>query len=293
MAQYVIAGAQAADAATQSVVGIADAAAHIEDVVRSEAAKNKEAMRQEDNEFNIRKNFLDNAVAAIQTATVNQFNIVVCTNQEKDDFQDLQGRILPMDLLNLEISQGKFVDFEVYVFDTGKYLRHGKYERDYWNYWGNDKPWYDPAAMHVHFTKAQKKLDPTQIKRQQDDAAAKAKTADDAKKAAAAASAEATKNEATTLKTEADKKKADAAAQAQGQGNPEVGADPGITRYNGSGSADPSAGGAMGGMGGMMGGMMGGDPNQGTQGGDTQSTQISLLSFPRALCTSFPCLAVD
>ena len=39
-----------------------------------------------------------------------------------------------MDLLNLEISQGKFVNLEVYVFDTGIYLRHGKYERDSWWY---------------------------------------------------------------------------------------------------------------------------------------------------------------
>ena len=269
MAQYVIAGAQAGQAVTQTVVGMADAAAHIEDVVRQEAAKNKEAMRNEDNEFNIRKNFLDNAVNAIQQATCSQFNIVICTNQEKDDFQDLQGRILPMDLLNLEISEGKFVNFEVYVFDTGKYLRHGKYERDYWWFWGNDKPFYDPAAMHVHFTHAQKKLDPTQIKAAQDKKAADDKTADDAKKAAAAAEAQAKANEAQALKTEADKKKADAAAQAQGQGNPEVGADMGITPYNGGsgGAGGDMTGGMMGGGVGGMGGMGGADQDQ-VMGGD-------------------------
>ena len=259
MAQYVIAGAKAGEAVTQTVVGMADAAAHIEDVVREEAAKNKEAMRNEDNEFNIRKNFLDNAVNAIQQATCSQFNIVICTNQEHDDFQDLQGRILPMDLLNLEISQGKFVNFEVYVFDTGKYLRHGKYERDYWWYWGNNKQFYDPAAMHVHFEHAQKKLDPTQIKAAQDKKAAEDKTAADARNAAAATAKTAADNEAKTLKTEADKKKADAAAQAQGQGNPEVGADPGITPYSGGGGAgrgmNPMSmmGGVMGGVGGAMG----------------------------------------
>ena len=57
---------QGAGALTQTVVGMADAAAHIADVARDQAAKNKEAMRNEDNEFNIRKNFLDNAVNAIK-----------------------------------------------------------------------------------------------------------------------------------------------------------------------------------------------------------------------------------
>ena len=85
-----------------------------------------------------------------------------------------------MDLLNLEISPGKFVDFEVYVFDTGKYLRHGKYERDYWWYWGESKKFYDPAAMHVHFEKAQQKLNPDDVKKQQDANATKAKAAADA-----------------------------------------------------------------------------------------------------------------
>ena len=257
--------AAAGQAVTQTVVGMADAATHIEDVARSEAAKNKEAMRGQDNEFNIRKNFLDNAVNAIQQATYSQFNIVICTDQEKDDFQNLQGRILPMNLLNLEISEGKFVNFQVYVFDTGNYLRHGKYERDYWWYYGNSKQWYDPAAMHVDFSNAQKKLDAGAIaaakKTEDDKKAVEDKTAADAKTAAAATANTASDNEAKTLKTEADKKTADAAAQAQGQGNPEVGADPGITPYNGGGAA---VGGAnpLGGMGGVMdgGGAAGADP---------------------------------
>jgi len=172
--------AQAAGAVAQIVGSIADVAAHIEDVMRDEAARNKEDMRQEDNEFNIRKSFLDNAVNALQVATCNQFNIVICTNQEHDDFQDLEGRILPSRLLNLEIAPNKTMNFEAYVFDTGKYLRHGKYERDHWWYWGETKKFYDPAAMHVHFDKAQSKLNPDNIKRQQDKNAADAKTAADA-----------------------------------------------------------------------------------------------------------------
>ncbi len=208
---------------SHQVVGMADAAAHLDDVVRSEATKNKETERNNDNEFNTRKNFLDKAVNALKEATYSQFNIVICTDQARDDFQDLQGQILPMNLLNLEISAGKFVDFQVYVFDTGKYLRHGKYERDHWWYWGNNKQFYDPAAMHVHFEVAQKKLDTTAIKAAQDQKTAEDKTAADAAAAANTTQATAAANEATTLKTEAAKKAADAQTAARnGQSDPSV-----------------------------------------------------------------------
>ena len=102
---------------------MADAAAHIMDTVRVEFAKAMEVSRNDNNEFNIRKNFLDNAVSAVRKATLSQYNIVICTDQEHDDFQNLQGQILPMDLVDVEVSQEKVVIFQVYVFDTGRYLR--------------------------------------------------------------------------------------------------------------------------------------------------------------------------
>lgn len=194
--------------ATQAVVGIADAAAHIMDVARDEAAKCKEAARTDNNEFNIRKNFLENAVNSIQTATCGQYNIVIATDQDKDDFQNLKGQILPMDLLDVEVSAGKIVNFEVYVFDTGNYLRHGKYEQDSWWYFGQSKKWYDPAAMHVDFNKAQKKLDPAAISKQQSDQAAAAKTAADAAAATKVQQDRASASNAAALKV-------DAAGQAQ------------------------------------------------------------------------------
>lgn len=125
--------------------------------MRDQAAKHKAVKDQEYHEFNIRKNFLDSAVNALRVATCNQYNIVICTDQKRDDFQKLEGRILPIDLINLEISPGRFISFEVYVFETGNYLRHGKWERDHWWYWGQTKTFYDPFAMHVHFEKAQPK----------------------------------------------------------------------------------------------------------------------------------------
>lgn len=121
-----------ADWAIGAVLGTTDVAAHIMDIVRDQNAKSKEASITDNNEFNIRKNFLDNIVDAIKTATGGQYNIVICTDQHKDDFQNLKGRILPMELLEVEVSHGKFVNFEVYVFETGNYLRHGRWERDSW-----------------------------------------------------------------------------------------------------------------------------------------------------------------
>ena len=210
------------EGATQAVVGIADAAAHIQDVAREQAAKAKEAARNDENEFNIRKNFLDNTVDAIRKATLSQYNIVIRTDQEHDDFQNLTGEILPMDLVEVEVATGKSVNFQVSVFDTGKYLRHGKWERDHWWWWGSTKQWTDPAAMHVHFEKAQPKIDPNTIKQQQDKKAADDKTAADTAAAAKAAQDKAAANSAAALKAEADRKFAESQnAQYQAPSNVE------------------------------------------------------------------------
>lgn len=189
------------------------------DVARAEAAKAKEANRTDNNEFNIRKNFLLNAVNAIQEATCSQYNIVICTDQGKDDFQNLKGQILPMAILDVEVSQGKIVNFEVYVFDTGNYLRHGKYEQDSWWYWGSTKKWYDPAAMHVDFNKAQTKLDPSQYPKQQAQNTAETQTATAANTATQAVQATTAAKQAPALATDAASVAANN-AQTLGAGTP-------------------------------------------------------------------------
>lgn len=238
-AEMVIQGVQGA---TQAVVGVADAAAHIMDVARDEAAKCKEAARNDDNEFNIRKNFLDNAVNSIKTATCGQYNIVIATDQQRDDFQNLKGQILPMDLLDVEVSKGKVVNFEVYVFETGNYLRHGKYEQDSWWYFGESKKWYDPMAMHVDFNNAQKKLDPAAIKKQQDDKKAADKTAADAAAAAKAQQDRASASNAAALNTNAAGKAQTAQATAGTVDSPPAAsapAAPGFTDHLMSAAAGP------------------------------------------------------
>lgn len=205
------------------------------------AAKTKEDMRDEANEFNIRNQFLSNAVQAIKEATFSQFNIVICTDQEHDDFQDLQGQILPMDLLNLEISTGKFVNFQVYVFDTGKYLRHGKYEPNYWQFWGNTQKFYDPVAMHVHFDNAQKKRDANAIKAQQDQKAKEDKIAADAAASAKTVQTTAAANDAPELKIEAERKAAEAKANANQQPGEVTDVDGGVSPAVGDGASSDAA----------------------------------------------------
>jgi hypothetical protein len=159
------------------VVDVAQAAGQIMDIVRDETAKANEAARTADNEFNIRKNFLDNTVNAIKEATLGQYSIVICTDQSDDDFQELAGQVLPMDLVDVEVGDGKTVNFQVYVFDTGKYLRHGRWERDAWWYYGQSEVSYD-VAMHVHFDHARPKLNPEEADQQQEAQAGEAEMAE-------------------------------------------------------------------------------------------------------------------
>jgi hypothetical protein len=171
-----VAGGGIGDAAHQ-VVDMAQAAGQIMDIVRDQTAKANEAARTADNEFNIRKNFLDNTVNAIKEATLGQYSIVICTDQSDDDFQELAGQVLPMDLVDVEVGDGKTVNFQVYVFDTGKYLRHGRWERDAWWYYGQSEVSYD-VAMHVHFDHAQPKLKPEEAEQQQEAQAEEAEMAE-------------------------------------------------------------------------------------------------------------------
>jgi hypothetical protein len=188
------------------VVGFAEAGAKISDIARQEAQKLKEQARNDNNEFNIRKQFLDNSISSIRTATFDQYNIVICTDQEHDDFQELKGQILPMDLIDVEVRKDVFVNFQVYIFDTGKYLRHGKWERDHWSWWGENKKWTDPAAMHVHFENAQPKKNADEIKALMDKQAADQKAAADADAATKKAEEDAKAANEAELKAEADRK---------------------------------------------------------------------------------------
>ena len=179
--------------APQMLTEAADAVNTIMNVAREQAAKIKEQQRQDDNEFNIRKNFLENAIAAINDLLQGQYNIMVLTDQEHDIEWGgpLKGRLLPMDLLEVDIGNGKTVNFQVIVFDSGKYLRKGKWEEDSISWYPDSAKMWKDVNMHLEFSDQPKK--PTDgvpnkedlqkqaaDKKTADDAAAAKKTADDA-----------------------------------------------------------------------------------------------------------------
>ena len=153
------AGGSGSSDAPQMVVEAAQAVSTIMDIFREQARKIAEENRQDDNDFNIRKNFLENAVAAINDLLQGQFNIMVLTDQEHDIEWGgpLKGRLLPMDLVEVEISNGRKVNFQVMVFDEGKYLRKGKWEEDSISWYPDSAKMWKDVNMHIEFSAQPKK----------------------------------------------------------------------------------------------------------------------------------------
>ena len=87
-------------------------------------------------------------------------------------------------------------------------------------YWGQTKKWTDPAAMHVHFEKAQPKLDATALKKKQDDEAATKKTAATATAAATASQNATAQSQTTPLASTALQQAAAQQAQEMGTAPP-------------------------------------------------------------------------
>ena len=196
--------------APQMLVDAAQAVTSIMDTVREEARKIAEQNRQDDNDFNIRKNFLENAVAAINNLLQGQYNIMLLTDQEKDIEWGgpLKGRLLPMDLVEVEVGGGRKVNFQVMVFDEGKYLRKGKWEEDSISWYPDSAKMWKDVNMHIEFSPQPKKSTdgvPTrdELKKKDeeklaiDDAATK-KPDDDKKAADEAAAKQSTATEGNT-----------------------------------------------------------------------------------------------
>lgn len=139
------------------IVSIAEAGTKLAEIALHEAEKLKDQARNDDNESNIRKQFLGNAISFLRTATFDQYNIVICTDYEHDEFQDLQGQILLLKPIDVEVKKDVLVNFKVYIFDTGIYVRYGKRGREDWSWWGESKERIDPVAMQLYFENAQPK----------------------------------------------------------------------------------------------------------------------------------------
>lgn len=59
----------------------------------------------------------------LKQATYEQFNILIVTDGEKDEWwkdkTGPEGRILPMPNIEVKVAKGKTRTYQVYVFDTG------------------------------------------------------------------------------------------------------------------------------------------------------------------------------
>ena len=152
-------GGTGATDAPQMLVNTAKAVTSIMDTFREEGQKIAAQALQDNNDFNIRKNFLDNAVGAISDLLQGQYNIMVLTDQEHDVEWGgpLKGRLLPMQLLDVQISGGKTVNFQVIVFDSGKYLRKGKWEEDSIKWFPDSAKMWKDVNMHLEFSPQPKK----------------------------------------------------------------------------------------------------------------------------------------
>lgn len=69
---------------------------------------------------------------------------------------------MPMDIVEIDVGDGRMVNFMVYVFETGRYLRRGKWEGHYWAWYGESEKFFD-VDMHVHFDNAQPKKNPDEV----------------------------------------------------------------------------------------------------------------------------------
>lgn len=123
-----------------------------------------------------------------------------------------------MPVIEVQVAKDKTINFQAYVFDTGQYIRHGKWEANSWTRYGDSKFFTETftGTQHAEFNNARKKLNPDDVKKQQDEQAKKDKDAADAKAAAdkTQADAKAASDKAAADKAAADKKAADDKAAA-------------------------------------------------------------------------------
>lgn len=74
---------------------------------------------EDNNDFNIKSNFLANVGDALQKMTMGQYNILIRTDQEKDaDKSRPTGTIGPLNLVKVELSSGSEVNYQVQLMDA-------------------------------------------------------------------------------------------------------------------------------------------------------------------------------
>lgn len=83
---------------------------------KAQAKVDKVDERDDDNDFNIRSSFLDGAGKALVAATYKQYNIIIVTDQENDDWETPVKGELTSQLVDVQLSDGSMVNFEARIF---------------------------------------------------------------------------------------------------------------------------------------------------------------------------------
>ena len=80
------------------------------------ARVDKKLEQSDDNDFNIRSSFLKSAGAALMEATFKQFNILIVTDQENDEWETPVKDELASQLVDVQLTDGTMVNFEARLF---------------------------------------------------------------------------------------------------------------------------------------------------------------------------------
>lgn len=72
--------------------------------------------RDDDNDFNIRASFLEGAGKAIVAATYKQYNVLIITDQENDEWETPVKGEIASQLVDVQLSDGSMVNFEARIF---------------------------------------------------------------------------------------------------------------------------------------------------------------------------------
>ena len=83
---------------------------------KAQAKIDKIDERDDDNDFNIRASFLDGAGKALVAATYKQYNVLIVTDQENDDWDTPMKGELASQLVDVQLSDGSMVNFEARIF---------------------------------------------------------------------------------------------------------------------------------------------------------------------------------
>jgi len=119
----------------------------------------------------IAKQFIEHTLEVLREATFEQFNLLIVTDSEKDEWwqgkKGPEGQLQPVPTIDIQVAPGKTRTYKVYSFDTGTYIRNGSHEADQLIYFGGSKNQKEPmtGGWHIEFNEARPKKNPADLKK--------------------------------------------------------------------------------------------------------------------------------